>query len=108
MAIIARQLAEQLKASNPELATATPPRALLSWLRQYRRIVVGGECYTIEKRLRELGGQYVPTSREWAFVDADEATLNALAEVIVYKNLITVRGSQQAAGSPRISVASLG
>ncbi len=69
-------------------------------------MVVGGEAYTIEDHLRDYGGVYVGTSREWLFADTDAEDLRALCELIVQKDLITLKLSHDRV-SHAISVASI-
>jgi hypothetical protein len=106
MAILVKTLISQLKTDNPDLARLSDPKALLAHIRDYRTVIVGGECYTIEHRLEELGGVYMPTSREWVFENKDTETLEALSELIAHKNLITLKLTN---GSPsrRLSMASI-
>jgi hypothetical protein len=106
VAILTRQLVAQLKADHPDLARLNDAKALAHHLAHFRRIVVGGECYTIDSKLRALDGVYLPTSREWLFEDLDDETREALAEAIAYRPLITLKLTN-GQGSRRISMASI-
>ncbi len=55
---------------------------LLRVLGGHRRVVVGGEAYVVEARLREIGARYLPITREWVIEDAAPDALRSLCELV--------------------------
>ncbi len=106
MSILARKLATEIKESSPDQASRTDAEALFSHVVGFNRVVVGGEAYTIEDHLQDYGGVYMGTSREWLFADAGAEDLRALCELIVHKDLITLKLSHDRV-SRAISVAAI-
>lgn len=82
MALLSGELVARARRRDPRLAELTDPEVLHRALADARCIVIGGEAYVVESRLREIGARYLPVTREWALEDAAPEAKRCLCELV--------------------------
>ena len=82
MALVSGELVARARRGDPRLAVLPDVEVLCQALAGARRIVIGGEAYVVETRLREIGARYLPITREWALEAAAPDAIRSLCELV--------------------------